>query len=224
MKSFATIAAVAVAMAIAMGIGLRAESITIQNFSFEDPALASGEFTTYGGPDNTIPDWTNPNIAGVQHYTADQYTSVPDGVNGAFNDSTIPISQILSAPLEVGTYTLTIASGWRNGKNYDGGTFGLYTAGGMQLATQDFAQPVTQGTFTDATLTLTVLPTNAFLGQDLQIEITGDLNPLPNGTMDFDDVRLDFVAAPIPEPSTYAMLIGGMALLFGMTRVRRLVS
>jgi hypothetical protein len=221
-KYFTFVVAVAAAMTILMGTGLRADSITIQNFSFENPTLASGAFTDYGAEPNTILGWTNPNMAGVQHYSPDQYASVPDGVNGAFSDSTTPIAQILSAPLEVGTYTLTIAGGWRNGKNYDGGTFGLYTAGGTQLATQDFVAPTIQGTFVDSTLTFTVLPTNAFLSQDLQIEMAGRLTDLSNGTMDFDNVRLNFAA--VPEPSTYAMIIGGMSLLLGLARVRPLVS
>jgi hypothetical protein len=214
----------ATAIAITMGTGLRAESITIQNFSFEDPTLSTDEFTPYGSNyPNQIPDWNSANgNAGVQHMSTPtdlnpnngqyDYVSIPDGVNAVFNDSGAPITQDLSATLLAGEYTMTVDVGWRNGHGFDSSSnFGLYTSTGTFLDGITVTPPALQGAFQQESFTFDVAPTNANLGQGLMVEL--------DGAADYDDVRLDFTAAP--EPSTYALMGMGVALLAGVGFARR---
>jgi len=216
------------AFALLTNYRAEAASIPVANPSFEDttdPALTTpGQYTTYPGPGDTIPGWTNASYSGVQYYVTPANSSDPsayqyltlEGVQGAYSDSSL-IQQTLSTPLEAGTYTLTIASGWRGGRNYAGGAFGLYTTDGTDLVSGDFTQPALQETFTDTTLTVDVPTGDAQIGQDLVIKMIG--LGQDGGTIDFDNVRLDFAAAP--EPSTYALLGAGVLLLAGVGFARR---
>ena len=43
----------------------------------------------------------------------------------------------------------------------------------------------------------------------------------PNGGIQFDDIVLNDIAAPVPEPATWAMMIGGFGLAGGALRRRR---
>jgi hypothetical protein len=210
------------------GNALKADSITVQNFSFEDPTLGTDQYTAYSSTTvDTIPGWTNGAYSGVQHMSTPtdpnpnggyDYLSVPDGVNAAYDDTSSPISQILSATLAPGEYTLTIAVGYRNNHNFDGGDFGLYTANGTMLDSMAVTQPV-QGTFQDETLTYDVTASNLNLGQQLQIELGGAIGGGQSNYADYDDVRLNFTAAP--EPSTCLLLGVGMMAAVAAGAVRR---
>jgi hypothetical protein len=204
----------------------------VQNFSFEQDVIPNDSITAYPNPDapNQITNWTAPDVAGIFNTTGNAaYTTPdPDGNQIAFNDSSTPIAQTLGVDLEAGVYTLTIATGWRTTDGYAGGTFGLYTVNAnpaleIPLAAQALVKPSTAGTFQDEHVQLTVLAGDPNIGNPFQVELSG-ISPHNGdlGTTDFDNVRLDFVAAP--EPSTFALVAGGMGLLFGVARMRRLVS
>jgi hypothetical protein len=216
MKIFAAFAACALVAAATMESSALGATITIQNPSFESPVLAPGVFTAYDGTPNLITDWTNPGFSGAQHMTSAEYTSGIDGVNAAYNDTSGSISQNLTSTLGAGDYTLTVAVGWRNGHSFNGGSFGLYTSTGTPLDVVSVTQPALQGTFVDEMFTFNSVG-NVNLGDILRIQLNG------NGgqSADFDNVRLDFEAAAVPEPSTYAMLLAGLGALFLIGRRRR---
>jgi len=201
---------------IALGGTSRAQ--TIVNPDFADPVLAPGAYTTYAGPPNTIPGWTNPNIAGVQNFwdTGD-FSYVPGQTTGNQNaayDDGGTIAQDLTgagSTLALGTYMLTVEVGNRIGKPWPGGSFGLYTASGALLGSESLTEPPS-GTFTPETLILPVL-TSPYLGDQLQVELISDGN-----STTFSDVTLNFVA--VPEPSTYAMLALGLVGLIAWQRKR----
>jgi hypothetical protein len=185
---------------------------TILNPDFAQPSsLAPGAYTQYDGPANTIPDWTNPNIAGVQNYWGTgAFTYVPGQTTGhanaAFDDGGTIAQDLTGAgsTLALGTYTLTVEVGNPAGRTFGGGSFGLYTSSGAVLGSQVITEPAS-GTFAPETLTLPVL-SSPYLGDQLQVKL------IANGsTVSFSDVTLGFVAAP--EPSTYALMLGGLALL-----------
>lgn len=184
------------------GAWASAATIPVNNADFSNPTLAPGDYTTYAGPANTIPDWTNPNIAGVQGNNV--YAVMPGGsANFAYDDGGT-IAQTLTSDLQVGTYVLDVYAGWRNGKSFGGGSIQL-SAGSDSLGSQTLVQPATQGTFLLQELTVVVLPGSPDLGQPLSIALNSAGN-----SVDFSDVSLSFT----PEPTSMAVLsVAGVGLL-----------
>lgn len=209
----------------ALALSARGESLTISNPSFEASSpyfpspLTPGSFTQYPGPGDTIPGWNNYPDSGEQYYKTPanssggyEYTQVADGVQGAFSDSSLIWQTLPDFTLEAGTYTLTVASGWRGGRNYAGGVIELESANdSFLLGSEQTIQPLIQGTFTDTTLTVTIAPGSSEIGNLLTIGMYGQGQN--GGTIDFDNVRLDFEPAAVPEPSTWLMFGAGVSLL-----------
>ena len=215
---FAPFSLMAAGVLIALGGTSRAQ--TIVNPNFADPVLAPGAYTTYQGPPNTIPGWTNPNVAGVENFWGiGAFSYVPGQTSGNANaayDDGGTIAQDLTgagSTLALGTYTLTVEVGNRIGKAWPGGSFGLYTASGALLGSEALTEPAS-GTFAPETLILPVA-TSPYLGDQLQVELISNGN-----STTFSDVTLDFVA--VPEPSTYAMMGLGLLALIAIRRFRQL--
>jgi hypothetical protein len=195
-----------------------ATPIAVPNFSFEDPVIE-----TDGGTSNGLVDWT---YTGTGTFWIGAYnpksTAINGGVDGANiacsyaaadNDSVQALSGPLGVPgtpelLQVGTYTLKVAAGVDNGFGQQDLTLALGTVASGDLATQVFAgSTIPAGSLTDKTLTWTVAPGDLHLGQQLRIGITGS-NGLAGTEVQYDNVRLDFVASP--EPGTLAILASGL--------------
>jgi hypothetical protein len=192
--------------------------LNIANAGFEDPVLASGEFTQ-----NILPGWNayDPNgvYSGNSGYGVFNPTStgaylggVPEGNNDAYvyvvDNSVAGISQTLSDVLTANTqYTLTVDVG--NPAPYTGypelagfpGHAVQLLAGGNVIA-QEASQIISQGTFATSTLTYTATAGDALLGQPLEIRL---LNTVGNTgvEVDFDNVRLEAISATtVPEPTS----------------------
>jgi len=200
-KSVLTLAALAV---LAIAPSADAASILVNNPSFETPVLPPGGFTT------PIPSWTSGVNTGVFHPTAAQFPVVPDGVNTAFDGpggSNI-IEQVLSSTLAVGTYTLRVDVGNRLDFPYAGYLIQLL-AGSTVLAQDNNTLSPGPGLFVTSTVTFTALAGNPNLGQALDIRLS-TINTGQAQT-NFDNVRLDFTStAAVPEPSSLALLCGGL--------------
>jgi hypothetical protein len=209
------------AAACVLTLTAHGQMINVLNASFEDPTLGAGQFTGYtpfGGVSNDMPDWTpvtsgGVQITGIQNATG-TYTSGVDGSNFAYTNSSTPFYQVLSTDVGAGVYTLQVDLGERTGTTVVGGVFGLYTASGgnlgpaLTLGTETvLGATLTPGAFTNETLTVVVAPGDPNIGQSLAIGLSG-VNDISNDNADFDNVRLNFT--PIPEPSTYALMLGAL--------------
>jgi len=204
--------------------------VNVNNGGFENPTLAGpygyiGEGAGANTPGYPIPDWTATSESmGVQNgegYYGDN-GSAPYEYNFGWDDSTANFYQVLSgsgSTIEAGTYMLTVALGTRAGGPTAGAVLSLYTASGSSLGTLLNTTGVVgavatgTGTFTDYTLTYNVLAGNPDIGDTIAISLAGgnEKGITGIGNDDFDNVRLTFDA--IPEPCTYAMMLGGLVLL-----------
>jgi hypothetical protein len=189
-------------------------SISIPNYSFENPAQANGGYSN-----NSITNWTigtataNEN-AGVQNNTGASYvSSVPDGAQFAFinadsDNSYYPPSNTLTSAV-LGTvsggqiYTLTVAVGNRADTPLsDNGTYTISLLdGGTVLASQTYAgSSITPGAWHDLSLGFTS-PSNVATG-NLQVQLgfatTGYTGGNVFGQGEFDNVRLGAAAANTP--------------------------
>jgi hypothetical protein len=167
--------------------------VDVINPSFENPVLPVGAWTPYTkeAAQQSIPGWqTASGMDGVQNALVSYGDAVADGANFAFNDGGV-ISQTVGG-LQAGTYTLTVAVGFRPG---DGRKFApgelLLVAGDTVLKSFPLTEPK-QGTFQDETLTYTATPSDPKLGAPLTIKLIGKGDQNGGGTVDFDHVRLDF--------------------------------
>ena len=200
-----------------------AESVNINNFSFEEPVLDPGGWT------NTYPDWAPPENSG------DAFVEYIDGFSSDGNQhiglaNQAIVAQGLGVELSPNTtYELTVGIGNRNGSftptdGTQASTFGLsipntadvdcWLPPGCWSLTRETvdAGPLGPSTFADFSLTYTT--TNEVRPGELLVvlENTG------NGRSHFDNIRL--TATAIPEPSSLVLLsLSGLAL--GALRRRR---
>jgi len=202
--------------------GAWGDSVSIQNPSFEsfntlDQSGGCNTGSTACFNNGPIPGWST--IAGGFGSFAPNSTffslPLPDGSIVAFTNGGT-LSQTLAgiSLLPNVLYTLSVDVGRRldvNGANYslslrDGSFF--CTSGSQSI------DLITAGTFQDITLTCATGATvpGGFLG----IELTGD-----GRQIDFDNVRLDVVSTPTPEPSVLVLMLttlGVVGLLFARSR------
>ena len=171
-----------------------AQSIPIDNPSFEDDVLMDGDFissvagwmTTSGGGDGTL----NPTSAAFP-------AEAPDGENVAYVNATGNfVHQALTSNLAADrTYTLQVEVGRRVGNSFPGYRVQLL-AGGALLAEDDSSLTPTEGNFLTSLVTYKSTGQEAQLGQPLEIRL------LSAGIqVSFDDVRLNSSPCCINPPS-----------------------
>jgi hypothetical protein len=206
-----------------------AAPISVPNHSFELPPLSDGGF------DLAVPEWTQLDFGGVFNSENLQFAGSTGGnlpapahgpqlaflgygsVYGAFNLTTAaPLTSILANS----TYTLTVALGSRLDLPANPTDVALLqflandvvlAEGGLILNTD--ASTIPPGTFADFTTSLITGPSGPLIGQDLKVRIAyqGDRQLM------IDNVRMDVV----PEPSTAALFIGGVALAAALRRRKK---
>jgi hypothetical protein len=204
--------------------------ITINNNSFENPALTQGTATNTVST-TPVPSWT-PSVTGsgtfdeygVYYPTTASYVSgAPDGHNIAYmtmEGYDISFSQVLGVGLLANeTYTLSLFEGLRGDTSIPGlGTVecfdysvDLETSAGVITPTAGSPTCASAGSFVPLTFTFTTGSSPAGLGDPLSIVLTG----IGNGSLDeydFDNLSLSDAAATTttPEPATVVLLAGGL--------------
>jgi hypothetical protein len=232
-------------LVVISGISAYADPITINNFSFETPAVAAdGTFVVApgaSGADFNGWGWVKTTGGGFQDYGIENqgsgaYTDAAgagtplgaDGINNVFLNQSI-VGGVANIFQDVGllqadtTYTLTLAIGQRLDRVNGSVTFGLINAAagnldpwatGLSLATTTGVSSVA-GSFQDFTVMFTTgssVSDNLFIGA----QYVGD------GTIQggIDNFRLD--AAPVPEPSIFALAgLGVLGLFAAQRRMRK---
>jgi HpiC1 cyclase/PEP-CTERM motif len=203
-----------------------AQSITVNNFSFEDDPLYTGSGV------NVPSSWTafnDGNFSGVINSGFTTPLPAPAdgnqyfGINEGPSDPTGGIYQDVGTLQANTTYTLTVAIGLRSdftpGNLGSPGIISLINGSDNTgtLLTSNSGIPTTPGTWLDYDVSYT---TGASVSGDLTVQLS--VAPASTYQADFDNVRLD--ATPVPEPSTFALLGGGLALLSLIILRRKQVS
>lgn len=229
-------------MLAAACISVQAAPVTILNYSFETPTVASdGTFVTAPGASGANFNswgWVKTTGGGFQDfgvenqgsgaYTGAAGSGTPlgaDGINNCFlnqsiNGGVVNIFQDIGILLPDTTYTLTVAIGQRLDRVNGSATIGLINT------TSGNANPWGTGTLLGSTAGVSSV---AGSFQDFVVTFTtgssvsGDLyvgaQYLGNGTIQasVDNFRLD--ATPVPEPGTMTLaVLGGAGLLFWRRR------
>ena len=183
-----------------------AASLTINNFSFESPALSPG------GTSAAVDSWTLTGQGGAWYPVGYFNSPAPDG-NQVLYLNYGSVSQTLSNVLTAGTYTLAVDMGHRLDGYFVAATISLL-AGGNTLASGGSSFDPGPGNFGNFVLTYTATAGNPYLGEPLAITISNE-----GSQSDLDNVRLDGPAsAPVPLPSAFLLLGPG---LVGLAAIRR---
>jgi hypothetical protein len=217
------------AASIAAGLTAHAAPITVQNHSFESPGttgyIGVGQFA--GGNSLVNHGW---NISGANTYLINKNSSITaSNVTGnqfllfePFADGDVMVYQNTGATFAAGTYTLTVDIGMATGFADYGenatAEFQLLSFNGsynynVGAAATSVSVKNHNGSLATYNYTLALDGTESFIGDTIAIVLKGNQNGSTNQNVSYDNVRLDFTAAPIPEPSSVAMLLGGIGAL-----------
>ena len=210
-------------------------NIAVQNFSFETPVTADYIGVGQNAGANSLANY-GWNIIGGNTYLVKNgggsatYTSGVVGNQALFfepyNDGNVMVYQNLGESFAAGTYNLSVNVGMGTGF----ADWGEQATAEFQLLSYDGAYNYDlgvaatsvlvknyQGALTTFNYTLTLNGTESFIGDEIAIVLKGNPNGSTFQNVSYDNVQLSYVAA-IPEPSTYAMVLGGIATLLLIRR------
>ncbi len=209
-----------VAGAVALAAPSTAVVIAVNNASFETlpagglPFAGCGTGCSYSI--DAVPGWINSGNSGQFQPGSSSgnfayFNYVPDGLTVAYSNGG-PISQTVAATAVAGrTYTLLVDFGVRNDIG-NPGSVALVVNGVSTLASGLLPA---SGTWSTYTATYTALAGDA--GGAISVALD-----TPGSQGDFDNVRLsDDSVAGVPEPATWALMIGGLAGVGIAARRRR---
>lgn len=195
-----------------------ANSIFIENHSFEDPTLSSGSFFYSPTP---MPGWSSNGIGGADRGIWNTTAPGKDGANIAFAYRNSAFAQQLGEALQADTiYTLDYLLGRTNGLTtgsvelWAGGTVadGAVT-GGTLLASR--TEVLSSGQMNEFSFSFDSTGAGPSIGQLLSIRMAGTTT-LGQSYVSFDNARL--TSSPVPEPGAMAAAAAGLGLLAARRR------
>lgn len=217
----------------------QAQSVTVPNFSFETPVTSGFQDNSGISSGSALPNMGNSwyylggfvgngSPVGVQNANANGGFTAPDGTqDGYVNNGAWLGSTSLTAIQANTAYTLTVAEGNRGGGFAQSAGFTIAlaygsSAGDAALASSgnwgnslhvDYANSPAVGAFADYTVSFTTGASDSAIGQSLFVVLGSDATTAASGVnpIDYDNVRL--TAAAVPEPTSLALLLGGLTLL-----------
>jgi hypothetical protein len=209
-------------------------NIAVQNFSFETPVtdnfIGVGQFAGANSLSNYGWQINGANTYLVKNGGLLSYTS---GVVGnqvlflePFADGDVMVWQNLGESFAAGTYNLSVNVGMGTGfadwgenaraefqlLSYDGNYNYNLGVAATSVLVKNY-----NGFLNSFNYTLTLNGTESFIGDEIAIVLRGIQNGSTNQNVSYDNVQLTYVAA-IPEPSTYALALGGIATLLLIRR------
>jgi len=197
-----------------------ATTILVKNASFETLPSGGLNFSYVGGPYSVgaIPDWTSPAGSGQWAPNGVFLNPAPDGSVAAYSND-FALTQDVSVTAIAGvTYTLLADLGYRSDlKNF--GAAILMIGGVSHGGVLDIVQN------SKAWFTTSVVYTATAADEGKAIVISLEPNGAGRGQALFDNIRLSddrvIPVSPAPEPSTWAMMLGGFGAIGVGLRRRR---
>ena len=205
-----------------------AASIAVINSSFESPVTSN-----YVNINAGLPGWSAPadvNTYVVKNGGLVSFTSGVTGNQALFfepyaDGGNSYVYQNTGEAFAAGTYTMTVDIGYGLGfatdggnatanfqlLSYDGSTYN-YSVGAAATTVSAATLAGHNGNLLAYTYTLNLDGTESFIGDDVVIFLQAQTTtPGTFQNVSYDNVRLNFTA--IPEPSSVAMLLGGIGTL-----------
>jgi hypothetical protein len=220
-------------------------NIAVQNFSFETPVtsnyvkvaegVGADALSNYGWQGAFAPNNYLVKNGGLVSYTSgvvgNQALFMEPWIDGTPTTSPM-VWQNLGEGFAAGTYNLSVNVGMGSGyaTNLDLATaefqLAAFTGSGSGPASLNYNLGVAAtsvlvkdyyGYLNTFNYTLTLNGTESFIGEEIAIVLKANKNDSNFQNVSFDNVQLTYVAA-VPEPSTYALVLGGIATLLLIRR------
>jgi hypothetical protein len=141
-----------------------------------------------------------------------------------YNDGNVMVYQNLGESFAAGTYNLSVNVGMGTGF----ADYGELATAEFQLLSYDGSYNYDvgvaatsvlvknyQGALTTFNFTLTLNGTESFIGDEIAVVLKGNPNGSTYQNVSYDNVQLTYV---VPEPSTYALVLGGIVTLLLIRR------
>jgi hypothetical protein len=221
-------------------------NIAVQNFSFETPVTSDYVKVAEGSGPNALSNYGWQGAFAPNNYVVKNNGGTVSYSSGVVGNQTLfmepwldgtpttspMVWQNLVEGFAAGTYNLSVnvgmASGFATNLELATAEFQLAAYNGpgsgpefynfnLGVAATSVLVKDYYGYLNTFNYTLTLNGTESFIGQEIAIFLKANQNGSWQQNVSFDNVQLTYVAA-VPEPSTYALVVGGIATLLLIRR------
>jgi PEP-CTERM motif len=215
------------ALAAALGLGGAAQAANlVTNGSFEQPNIVGGGYVTYDTTKTDIVGWTilAPTPTEVVQLTPDTYA----GLRGSEGRQWLDLTGIYGYDKGVRSASFATTVGATYEISFDVGNYVPFGFSTLGVRVNAGAEAL----FTNASLLVTHSPNMSWASKSFQwvadttstqLTFMGRANGSlsNNAVIGLDNVRMELVSAPVPEPSAYALMLIGLLAGFGLLHRRR---